>query len=185
AQQGTLSTALVKIATVHDDQDPPIALRVTVNGGASATVNGVTVSRLAVGPAGAVRANLMAACGASPADFTLTVTDSANLSTTVPLHVGVSSNTPPALGVYPAVTLRMGRSQTVLPNAPPADNGTITSLTVSAPGFAGNLSTTLANGAVNIGNARPTGTYKVTVTARDNCGVATTRMFTLNVTFLR
>jgi hypothetical protein len=183
-QQGTLPGAPVKIASVQDAEDPAITLRVTVNGEASATVNGVTLSNLTVGPAGAVRANLVAACGASAADFTLTVTDSGHLSASAQLHVTVSSNTPPALGVYPAtVSLGAGRSLTVVPNGVATDNGAISSLTVAASqGFTGSLSTTPANGGVNIFNAKPIGTYRLTVTARDNCGVPTTRTFTLKVT---
>jgi hypothetical protein len=183
-QQGTLPGAPVKIAMVHDVEDPAGALRVTVNGGASATVNGVTLSNLTVGPAGAVRAIVVATCGASAADFTLTVTDSGHLSASAPLHVTVPRNTPPNLGVYPAtVSVRMGRSLTIVPNGVPTDNGAISSLTVAASGgFNGGLSTIPANGGVEVSNARPLGSYNLTVTARDNCAVATTRTFTLKVT---
>jgi hypothetical protein len=52
----------------------------------------------------------------------------------------------------------------------------------ASQGFNGSLSTTPANGGVNIFNAKPIGTYRLTVTARDNCGAPTTRTFTLKVT---
>ena len=77
------------IASVNDSEDLEQNLTVTVNGGPSATVNGVTVSNLAVDAGGNVTADVEAACGATSASFTLTVTDSGNLSATDNLTVTV------------------------------------------------------------------------------------------------
>jgi len=65
-----------EIATVSDNEDPPASLTVTVNGSASATVNGVTVSNIAVDSSGKVTADVVASCSSSTAHFTLRVTDS-------------------------------------------------------------------------------------------------------------
>jgi hypothetical protein len=93
----------------------------------------------------------------------------------------VNANTAPTLGTYSNTTLSPGRSTTVTPTAAPADNGSISSRTVSAPGFSGSLSVSAA-GVVSIGTAGPAGNYVVTVTVTDNCGVQTVRTFNLAVT---
>jgi len=181
-QEGTLPSAAVKIADVHDAEDPPAALRATVNGGTNATVRGVTLSQIAVGPDGAVRANLVAVCGASSHDFALTVTDRGGLSTNATLLVSVPRNTPPALGIYPSsVPVRRGASTTILPSHPPTDNGVVTGIAVFGPGFGGGLAVNPSTGAVTVSNARPVGTYSVTVKATDNCSATIVRSFLLRV----
>jgi hypothetical protein len=142
----------------------------------------VTVSNITVDAMGAVRADVVAACGASNADFTLRVTDSGGLFAEATLNVTVNSNPPPSLGNYPNATVAPGGSVTITPNSPPADNGLIASLTASAPGFTGTLAGNPTTGAITITNANPAGSYTVTVKATDNCGVTATRAFTLNVT---
>src|SRR5262245_22162374 len=59
------------IAMVSDAEDAKTALTVTVNGSSSATVNGVSVSNIAIDSGGHVTANVAAACGATGASFTL------------------------------------------------------------------------------------------------------------------
>ncbi len=82
------------IANVNDAEQAANTLAVTVNGGASATVNGVTVSNLTITGAGVVNANVIAAANASTASFTLRVTDSgglfaeATLTVTVVIYLG-------------------------------------------------------------------------------------------------
>lgn len=71
--------ATLNIASVDDAEDDEDDLVVTVDGGASATANGVTVSNIQVSASGAVTADVTAACGASTATFTLRVTDSGGL----------------------------------------------------------------------------------------------------------
>ncbi|MCI0391248.1 MAG: FG-GAP repeat protein [Acidobacteria bacterium] len=67
------------IATVSDAEDAENTLTISVNGAASAEVNGVTVSSIIVNASGQVTANVGAACGATNASFTLRVTDSGGL----------------------------------------------------------------------------------------------------------
>jgi FG-GAP repeat len=67
------------IATVADAQDIHSALTVTVNGAASALVNGVTISAIGVDSHGTVTADIATFNGASDASFTLRVTDTGGL----------------------------------------------------------------------------------------------------------
>jgi hypothetical protein len=67
------------IATVGDVEDTHSALTVTVNGAASALVNGVTISGIGVDAGGTVTADVAAYSGASDASFTLRVTDTGGL----------------------------------------------------------------------------------------------------------
>ncbi len=82
-----------QIATVSDAEDAENTLSVTVNGGASATVNGVTVSNITVDAMGVVKADVVAACGASNASFTLRVTDCGGLFAEATLNVTVTAET--------------------------------------------------------------------------------------------
>ncbi len=173
--------ANAQIAAVDDAEDARASLAVTVNGGASATVNGITVSGLSVNSSGQVTASVGANCTAMTAAFTLRVTDSGGLFDEATLNVTVNANTPPSLGTYPATTVAAGGGATVTPNAAPSDNGAIASITAIAPGFTGTLTVNRATGAITITNANPPGNYTVTVTATDNCGAQTTRTFMLTV----
>lgn len=180
-QQGSPGS-VSQIATVSDADQPGEVLAVTVNGGASATVNGVTVSGITVDAAGNVSASVVAACGASDATFTLEVTDAEGATSTGTLTVNVIANSPPALSSYPnAGPLAVGGGTTVTPNAAPTDNGSISTLTAAAPGFTGSLSGNAATGAITVANAGPSGVYTVTVTATDNCGATSTATFQLTV----
>src|SRR5262249_47797329 len=71
----------------------------TVNGAASATVNGVTVSSISVDASGQVTASVGADCGASDASFTLRVTDSGGLFAEDTLNVTVTRTQLTALGL--------------------------------------------------------------------------------------
>jgi CSLREA domain-containing protein len=179
-QQGT-PVSNSQIATVSDANQAANTLAVVVNGGASATVSGVTVSGISIDGAGAVTASVVAACTASNASFTLTVTDNRNATATATLTVNVTANTPPTLGTYPASSVATGGSTTVTPSVAPTDNGSVTSLTATAPLFTGTLTGNPATGAISIANANPPGSYTVTVTATDNCGATTTATFSLTV----
>jgi CSLREA domain-containing protein len=182
-QQGSPS-ANSQIATVNDADQSEETLVVTVNGGASATVNGVTVSNIVVSAAGNVTADIVASCTATNATFTLTVTDSVGASSNATLTVNVTPNTPPAVGTYSATNLPSGGGTTVTPSAAPADNGSITGASATASGaFSGTLSVNSATGVVTISNANPGGSFTVSVTFTDNCGATRTEQFTLNVTY--
>jgi hypothetical protein len=71
SQGNLVASSNSQIATVNDVDQTENTLVVTVNGGASATVNGVTVSSIAVDAAGSVTANVVADASATTANFTL------------------------------------------------------------------------------------------------------------------
>jgi hypothetical protein len=85
-----------QIAKVNDAEDSSNTLNVTVNGGASATVNGVTVTLNPIGPnaSGQVFSDVIADCAATTANFTLRVTDSRGLFNEATLIVTVNPPLP-------------------------------------------------------------------------------------------
>lgn len=170
-----------QIATVSDTEQAANTLAVTVNNSASATVNGVTVSNIVVSNTGAVTADIAASCVATTASFTLKVMDSAGLNNTATLTVTANPNSQPVLGNYPITAMPPGGSATITPDIPPTDDGIITNITASAPGFTGTLSVNQATGAVSVSNAGPSGSFLVTVTATDDCGATDSKTFTLNL----
>jgi len=171
-----------QIATVNDAEDAENTLNVTVNGAASATVNGVTVSGLSVNAAGQVTASVVAACAATNASFTLRVTDSAGVPAQTTLNVTVTANPAPSLGNYPNATVAVGGAATITPANSPSDNASISSVTAIAPGFTGSATVNPSTGVVSISNAGPEGGFLITVKATDNCGAQTMKTFTLTVT---
>jgi hypothetical protein len=95
-QQGAASSNS-QIATVSDNEDPPTSLTVTVDGGTSSTVNGVTVSTIDIDNAGTVTADVVASCSATSATFTLRVTDTGGLYNEDTLTVSVTANGAPVI----------------------------------------------------------------------------------------
>ncbi|MEK6301611.1 MAG: FG-GAP-like repeat-containing protein [Acidobacteriota bacterium] len=93
-------SASSQIATVGDAQQVANTLGVKVNGGTSATVNGVTVTLNPAAPnaSGQVFADVVAACAATTANFTLRATDGCGLFTEATLTVTV---TPPPTSISP------------------------------------------------------------------------------------
>jgi hypothetical protein len=178
-QQGSPATTSA-IATVSDGITPAGNLAVTV----TTPAPGISVTNI-TNDNGAITANVAAACTAplGANSVGLTVTGSGGSTATANLIVVVTANTPPALGVYPAIRVSLGGSAIATPAGPPADNGSITNLTASiAPSrFTGAVSVNRTTGAVTISNARPAGSYTVTVTATDNCGAVSTRAFPLTI----
>ncbi|MCI0537666.1 MAG: cadherin-like domain-containing protein, partial [Verrucomicrobiales bacterium] len=171
-----------RIATVSDAEDAANTLTVTVNGGASATLNGVTVSGIAISPTGEVTADVVADCTASDAEFTLEVTDGDSASATAQLAVTVTANTAPTLS-YPNASVASGGNTTVNPLTGPSDNGSITSIVVhnvSPAGFSGTIDVD-SDGLVTVTSAGPSDTYTVTIRATDNCNEPTDATFTLAV----
>lgn len=179
--QGTAASNST-IATVTDDGGNG-AVAVTVNGGASATVNGVTLSGI-TNAAGTINAAIVASCAATNASFTLTATDAASATATAALNVAATANTAPVLGSYSNIAIAVGAGTTVSPSAAPTDNGTIATLTASAPGFTGTVTVNPTTGVVTLSNAGAASfaPYTVTVTATDNCGATSTSSFQLTVT---
>jgi hypothetical protein len=164
-----------QIAAVNDVDSPANTLSVTVNNSSTATVNGVTVSNIAVDAGGRVTANVAAACGASNASFNLKVTDSGGLFSTATLTVTVTRETvPPVLNPISNVTVYL-----------PA-NSTATSTVVNFPlptasdncGGAVTVTTTLASGSVF-----QRGTTIVQVRATDAAGNTATSSFTVSVRY--
>lgn len=133
---------------------------------------------------GTITATIAADCTAAASNsVSLKVTDAGGQTATGTLTVNVAANTPPALGAYAATNVSGGNNVSVTPNAAPADNGSIASLTASvAPAsFTGTLVADAATGTVTINSAGPAGSYTVTVKATDNCGAMSTASFALTV----
>lgn len=104
-----------------------------------------------------------------------------NTSEFSPCEPVVTNNTPPVLGNYNSATVQEGGSITVSPSAAPTDDGTIVSLTATAPGYTGGINADRLTGNIAFSTAKPSGQYTVTVTAIDNNGVDTETSFTLTV----
>jgi Cadherin-like domain len=77
--------------------------------------------------------------------------------------------------------MHVSANGTVTPNAAPTDNGTVSTVTASAPSFTGTLTGNATTGVITVQTAGPGGSYTVTVTATDNCGTTTTTTFQLVV----
>lgn len=165
------------IATVSDAEQSAGSLIVT----APTVPAGLTVSGI-LNTAGSVSADVVAACSATLGANTvdLSVSDGL-LSTAGSLSVDVTADSAPVLGTYSATSVTTGGTNTATPSAAPSDNGIVVSITASAPGFAGVLTGNPSTGVITIASAGPSGSYVVTVTATDNCGITTTTTFTLNV----
>lgn len=102
-QQGAPASAST-IATVSDPDQSAGSLTVTVNGGASATVNGVTVSGL-INTDGTITADIGASCTATNASFTLEVSDSESATATATLTVNVTASTAPVITLKSSIEL--------------------------------------------------------------------------------
>ncbi|MFT3743531.1 MAG: Ig-like domain repeat protein [Pyrinomonadaceae bacterium] len=190
-RQAGSPTANSQVATAGDLESPVNTLTLTVNGGNTATVNGVTATLTdsngaAAGTnptaAGAVMADVVAACGATTATFTLTVTDGGGLSTNATLTVTVDPNTPPVLTYNNPAAVVFGQNGiNISPATGPSDNGSVTSVQLQSAGtFTGNVSVN-ANGTIAISNAGPAGTHTISIRATDNCGAQTTATFQITV----
>ncbi len=172
-RQQAAGASVSQIAAVIDIEDPATALAVTVNGGSSATVNGVTLSNIVVNANGTVNASIAANCGASNASFTLRVTDTGQLSAQTELNVSVTNeSTPPVIGPISNVIATL-------------PNGSATSMPVAFP-----LPTATDNcGSVTVttspisGSAFSLGTTTVNVTATDAVGNTSTAAFTVTVQY--
>jgi hypothetical protein len=182
-KQGSPSTNST-IANVNDGEDAKNTLSVKINGGASATVNGVTVSGIAVSAAGVATSDVAASCTATTASFTLRVTDSQGDFTESTLTVTVAANTPPVLSFGALQNVFAGNALTVNPVAGPSDNGSVSSIIVQSKGTFTGTVTVNAAGVVSISNAAPSGSHTITIRVTDNCGATTDAAFTLAVSTL-
>jgi hypothetical protein len=177
-QQGS-PAANAQLVTVSDAETPAGNLTVTVTSANPA--NGVTISNL-VNTNGTITADIVAACAAANASFTLQVSDGAATATAT-VDVTVTANTPPVLS-YPNLGFNVGTPGSFTPNPAPSDNGSIASITVSslspAPA-AGTITVNNTTGAISVSNTVPLGVYNVSISAVDNCGSGILPSFTLRV----
>ena len=170
-RQQAAGPSVSQIATVGDiDNDP---LTVTVNGNASATVNGVSVSNIVVNANGTVNASISAACGASNASFTLRVTDPGTLFAQATLNVAVTNETtPPVINPITNVVATL-------------PNGSATSMAVTfpLPMASDNCpGTTVTTNPVS-GSVFNIGSTTVNVTATDAVGNTSTATFLVIVQY--
>jgi hypothetical protein len=161
-----------QIALVDDAQDAPNILIVTVNGSGSATSNGVTVTLNQTAPSasGQVFADVIAACGAITANFTLRVTDSCGLFSEATLMVSVNPDAqPPTITCPASVTTTastVNATCQVVAYAPSASDNCPNAMVVCAP---------------SSGSCFPVGTSTVTCTATDESNNTASCTFTLTV----
>ena len=172
-------TGVANVATVSDADQAANTLVVT----ATSIPAGLSISGLAISPAGNVTATVAAACDAtfSPKVIALQVTDAQGNSASTNLPVNVTANVTPTLGSYAATRVNVGGTVTVTPDAPPMDGGTVTTTATSFFPFTGTLTVDQLTGAVTITNARPVGTFAVEILATDSCGAFRFRQLTLRV----
>jgi hypothetical protein len=160
-----------QIATVNDAQDPPNSLIVTVNGGASATVNGVTVNAISVSTGGLVTADVAATCAATNANFTLRVTDSGSLFNEATLTLTVTPDNQPPTIICPANITKSADA-----------NACTAAVTYATPAATDNCS---AVGSVTCtpssGSSFPKGATTVTCSATDASGNSSSCSFTVTI----
>src|SRR5262249_29399053 len=97
-----------------------------------------------------------------------------------PTPTATATGTPPTLGNYPDTSIPLSSNTIVAPDASPTNTTKITVSTSTS--FNGNLETDPATGIVRVTDARPAGTYTVTVRAFSATGWVATKTFTLTVT---
>jgi hypothetical protein len=174
-QQGTPASNS-QIATVTNyGGDGSVTVTVT----SANPSNGVTISNI-VNTNGSVTADIVAACAATNATFSLQATDGSSTATGT-LTVTATANTAPTLTYSTPQSVAFNGSLNVSP-ATAADNGSITAYSlVSVSPALTTAPTVNASGVVAITNARPPGSHVITIRATDNCGSTTDASFTLNV----
>ena len=174
SRQQNTGIANTLIASVNDIDDAKATLIVTVNGSASATLNGVTLSNIAVNALGNVTADVAAGCGASNASFTLTVTDPGNSMATAAVNVTVTlETTPPVIDPIANVVADLPQSSSVASVA----------VTFPLPTAADGCSTPTVTTSPASGSQFPIGTTTVTVTATDGVGNRSVSSFTVTVLY--
>ena len=178
--QGSPTSNFTIASTVADSQEASDTLTLTVNGAASATQNGVTISNLKISVDGVATADILAECGATNANFTLRATDSDGLFSEAQLTISVAANPAPTLVYASPQSVTYAASLNVTPTTA-NDNGAVTYQIMGGHGLA-SAPTVNSSGVVSITNAQPVGQHTITVHATDNCNGITDQTFTLNVT---
>jgi uncharacterized protein (TIGR03437 family) len=176
-QGGTASHST--IASVSDLETAAGSLTVMASAPAGVTVSDITNTN------GTITANVAVSCATALGNQTvsLEVTDGNGLTATAMLTINVTANTAPVLGTYTGLEVVSGAARNFAPSAAPADNGTVQTITAIAntAGFTGTFSLDPATGVLTVNNAAPVGTYDLTLTATDNCGLTATRNAQLKV----
>jgi hypothetical protein len=174
------ATSNSQIATVSDDVAAPGSITVTVMNAPT----GVTVTNI-INSNGTITANIAAGCNAATGNNTIVLqaTDGKLLSQTANLVVNVAANTAPTLGNYANTTIVLSCKAVITPTAAPTDNGSVSSVMATASaGFTGTLMVDAVTGVVTASNSGPGGgPHTITVTATDNCGMTSSKQFTLTV----
>lgn len=167
------------IATVSDLETAAGNLTVSAFPPAVVTFSNVTNTN------GTIKADVVTECSTLPGDkvVTLEVVDGNGLSTLTTITVTVIANTATVLGNYTNLEIVNGNSRTFTPSAAPSDNGTVATITAvsNTAGFMGTFSVNPTTGILTVNNAGPAGTYDLTLTATDNCGLSATKNAQLKV----
>ena len=158
------ATPTTTLATVNDLETPVANLSVT----ATSVPAGIALTNIA-NTNGTISARVAVDCFASlgQKQIELTVSDANGASAKANLVVNITPNQSPVLGTYANTTLNASTVQVVPSNAP-SDDGSISSLRVTAPNYLGAITIT-SDGVVTIANNSVAGSYAATVTASDNC----------------
>ncbi len=99
-----------------------------------------------------------------------------------PQVVNEQANPAPTLGNYADSTIVENCKLVLTPDAAPADNELVESVTGEGPeGFTGDISVDAVTGTVTVTGNGPVGSHAITITATDNHGAVFQRVFTLNV----
>ncbi len=156
--------------------------QVTINGRSSATVNGVTISSLAVNGAGAIRGLVSASCRARNATFLLAAAEANGRLAAAALTVRITPDAPPTLEYEDAYLVAPGGALTIRPRLGPSAPGGIEDLSLRrvSPAFSGRLRVN-AQGVVAIEDAPANGSYRIAIRATDRCGRRQDATFTLAV----
>ncbi len=181
-QAGNDTQFFYSIANVSDQDQAPNTLQVLVEGGASATKNGVTISNMNINAAGQVMAIVTTSCSATDTFFVLRIVDDEGAFNTAIFQIHIAPNAPPTLSYNLAHFVSAGGMLTINPTSGPSDNGGLNFVTLQSvtPTFTGDI-IVLPTGVVSILNAGPVGTYSVTIRAVDMCGLGTNASFSLTV----
>lgn len=169
------------IATVSDDVSSPGAIIVT----AQTVPSGMQVTNI-VNTNGSISADVRALCSAATGNNTIVLraADGKGLTQDSNLVINVTANPAPTLGNYANQTVVTSCKLFVTPDAIPADNQPLATVTATSPTFTGTLSVDPATGLVTASNSGPIAgsPHTVTVTATDSCGLASVKTFTITVT---
>lgn len=166
------SLAHLLIGTMAGTEEDYSALIATINGGMSATVNGVTVRLSPNAPtaSGQIFADVVAACAATTANFTVRVTDSEGLFSEATLTVTVSPDFQPPTIICPVNIT----SRTATINA-------LCAMVTLAPVASDNCPGVTQVCSPPSGACFPVGTTGVTCTASDESGNTAACSFTVSV----